>query len=136
MHIAAVLDIKAKLIPAISALTYSFAKKEAAWSNLVKIGRTHMQDATPLSLGQEIGAFKEQLKNALARIQDSLTGLHYLAQGGTAVGTGINTFCGFDVAFAEQVSAETSIKFETAPNKFEALASNDAYLHTHSAITT
>ena len=136
MHIAAVLDIKAKLIPAISALTYSFAKKEAAWSNLIKIGRTHMQDATPLSLGQEIGAFKEQLKNALARIQDSLTGLHYLAQGGTAVGTGINTFCGFDVAFAEQVSAETSIKFKTAPNKFEALASNDAYLHTHSAITT
>ncbi len=136
MHIAAVIDIENKLIPALKKLSETFEQKEKLWGDIVKIGRTHTQDATPLTLGQEVGAFKSQLEDCSKRIQDSLEGLFFLAQGGTAVGTGINTFKGFDKEIAGELADISGLPFRPAPNKFVSLATNDAYLHAHSAINT
>ena len=136
MHIAAVTEIKSKLIPALKNLCEAFGKKEILWKDIVKIGRTHTQDATPLTLGQEVGAFKSQLEDCLKRLQNSLEDLYFLAQGGTAVGTGINTFKGFDEEIAKQIAHLLNSPFKSARNKFVSLATNDAYLHAHSAINT
>lgn len=134
MHIAAVEEITHRLLPALAHLHKELTKKEKAFANIVKIGRTHTQDATPLTLGQEFSGYATQLANAIARIRESLKALTPLAQGGTAVGTGLNAPRGFAAEFARQVSKITGLKFVTAPNKFEALASNDGYIFAHGAL--
>ena len=136
MHIASVIEIESKLLPALKNLSKLFGEKEKLWENIVKIGRTHTQDATPLTLGQEVGAFKSQLDDCATRIKDGLNGLYFLAQGGTAVGTGINTFKGFDREIADEIAGLSKLPFKSAPNKFVSLATNDAYVHAHAAINT
>ncbi len=126
LHIAAALASTKRLLPALQRLEDALFAKAAAWDDIVKIGRTHLQDATPLTLGQEFSGYGAQLKLARVRIEPFVThALARLAQGGTAVGTGLNAPTGFGEAFAKEVSALTGFAFETAPNKFEALASND-----------
>eukprot|EP01099_Mayorella_cantabrigiensis_P003940 TRINITY_DN295_c0_g2_i1.p1 TRINITY_DN295_c0_g2~~TRINITY_DN295_c0_g2_i1.p1 ORF type:complete len:423 (+),score=83.27 TRINITY_DN295_c0_g2_i1:152-1270(+) len=134
MHIAAVLEIQEKLLPPLEELRDAFQKKTDAFQNIIKIGRTHLQDATPLTLGQEFSGYTQQLSFGIQRVKDTLPRLYYLAQGGTAVGTGLNTWKGFDVKFAEKVSQLTNLPFQTAPNKFESLATHDAIVEAHGAL--
>ncbi|CAE6512320.1 unnamed protein product [Rhizoctonia solani] len=136
MHIAAVTELREQLIPALTELRDAFAAKQKEFENIIKIGRTHLQDATPLTLGQEFSGYVQQLTNGIARIHDVLPRLSLLAQGGTAVGTGLNTRRGFDVKIAAQISKITRHNFETAPNKFEALATHDALVEAHGALNT
>ena len=136
MHIAAVSELEEKLKPALKYLTNIIEKKARAWKHVIKIGRTHTQDATPLSLGQEFGGFSAQLINANARINSSMDGLFELAQGGTAVGTGLNTKRGFDTQFANQVAEITGLPFRAASNKFSSIAAHDAYVFAHGALNT
>lgn len=131
MHIATVLELNEKLIPAIKNLRAALQKKVDQFADIIKIGRTHLQDATPLTLGQEFSGYVAQLDYGIARIESTLPRLLMLAQGGTAVGTGINTFAGFAEAIAEEVSKSTGYAFVTAPNKFEALAAHDALVEAH-----
>lgn len=126
MHIAAVMEVNGSLLKNINYLAEALDKKAQDFAKIVKIGRTHLQDATPLTLGQEFSGYVAQLRYGGERIKQSLTRVYYLAQGGTAVGTGLNSQPGFDVKFANKVSELTGQNFVTAPNKFEALASNDA----------
>ena len=134
MHIAAARNITADLIPALAELHAALAEKEKAFANIVKIGRTHTQDATPLTLGQEFSGYARQMQNAIIRLRLGLKQLYPLAQGGTAVGTGLNAKPQFARAFAKRVAEITRLPFVSAPNKFEALASNDAYVFAHGAI--
>ncbi len=134
MHVATVCEINESLIPALEYLHNAFAKKRDEFKDIIKIGRTHLQDATPLTLGQEFSGYVTQLEFSKARVKACLKHLSYLAQGGTAVGTGINCPKGFAEAIAKNISAETKSHFETAPNKFEALASNDAMVETSGAL--
>jgi fumarate hydratase class II len=136
MHIATVLDIQERLLPALASLREALHAKSEAFSHIIKIGRTHLQDATPLTLGQEFSGYVTQLDRSIERISGSLPHLKLLAQGGTAVGTGINTFKGFDVAIADEVSRRTGIDFKTAPNKFEALATHDAMIEASGSLNT
>ncbi|KAG9096532.1 fumarase fum1 [Ceratobasidium sp. UAMH 11750] len=136
MHIAAVTELNANLLPALTELRDAFEAKRKTFENIIKIGRTHLQDATPLTLGQEFSGFVQQLTNGIARINDVIPRLSLLAQGGTAVGTGLNTRKGFDVKVASEISKITGYKFETAPNKFEALAAHDAMVEAHGALNT
>ena len=136
MHIAAVSELEEKLKPALKYLTNIIEEKARAWHHIIKIGRTHTQDATPLSLGQEFGGFSAQLINANARINSSMDGLFELAQGGTAVGTGLNTKRGFDTQFANQVAEITGLPFRAASNKFSSIAAHDAYVFAHGALNT
>ena len=136
MHIAAVLEIEKELIPSLRSLHDALHTKAEEFKDIIKIGRTHLQDATPLTLGQEFSGYVEQLKNGLERVEASLPHLRLLAQGGTAVGTGINTFKGFAEAIAAEVSKVTGTEFKTAPNKFEALAAHDAIVHASGALNT
>ncbi|BFZ55197.1 fumarase fum1 [Savitreella phatthalungensis] len=136
MHIAAVVEINNTLIPAIKELRDAMQKKSDEFSHIIKIGRTHLQDATPLTLGQEFSGYVAQLTYGIERIEATIPRLSRLAQGGTAVGTGLNTRQGFDVRIAEEVSKTTGLKFETAPNKFEALASHDAIVEASGALNT
>ena len=126
MHVATVVQVHRKLIPCIEHLLKAIEQKSAEWENIIKIGRTHTQDATPITLGQEFSGYAFQLKRALIRVKANLPYISELAQGGTAVGTGLNSFVGFDVNVADQLSKDLGYDFTTAPNKFEALASNDA----------
>ncbi|PKP96486.1 MAG: class II fumarate hydratase [Alphaproteobacteria bacterium HGW-Alphaproteobacteria-13] len=127
LHVAVAVETAGRLIPALQDLTDALAVKAAAWTDVVKIGRTHLQDATPLTLGQEFSGYAAQLAAARARIESVLArDVCKLAQGGTAVGTGLNAPAGFDKAMAAELSRSTGIALEPAPNKFEALASNDA----------
>ena len=126
MHIAAVVEIEETLKPALKHLRSTLEAKEKAFADIVKIGRTHMQDAVPLTLGQEFSGYAMQIELGLDRIDDAMKRLRKLAQGGTALGTGLNAPKGFDVEFAKQTSDITGIAFETAHNKFEALAAHDA----------
>lgn len=126
MHIAAVRELHTALIPAMTHFHRHLKAKEKAFDKIVKIGRTHLQDATPLTLGQEFSGYAMQIQLGLERLQDCLKRLYPLAQGGTAVGTGLNCPPKFDVLFAKAVADFTGLPFITAPNKFEALASNDA----------
>ena len=126
MHIAAAEQAHHELLPAIRHLHKAMAEKAEKFTDIVKIGRTHLQDATPLTLGQEFSGYVAQLANAIDRVEAALPRIYQLAQGGTAVGTGINSKAGFDVAFAGKVAAITDLPFITAPNKFEALAAHDA----------
>ncbi|WP_419914084.1 class II fumarate hydratase [Hoeflea sp.] len=136
MHIAAAREINGTLIPALQHLHAAVDAKSREFSDIVKIGRTHTQDATPLTLGQEFSGYSAQIANGIARLSPALEGLYKLAQGGTAVGTGLNSVKGFDAKFAAAVAELTGLPFETAPNKFEALATHDAYVYAHGALNT
>jgi fumarate hydratase class II len=136
MHVAAVSSIDQQLIPAIVALRRTLADKAEEFSDIVKIGRTHLQDATPLTLGQEFSGYVSQLDHGLVHVNASLPHLHELALGGTAVGTGLNTHPEFAVRAAAELARLTNLPFVTAPNKFEALAANDALVHAHGALKT
>ena len=136
MHIAAVLEIEEELIPSMRSLRSALQKKKEQFDHIIKIGRTHLQDATPLTLGQEFSGYVAQLDRGIERVQSTLPHLKFLAQGGTAVGTGLNTFTGFAEAVAEEVSKLTRIEFKTAPNKFEALAAHDAIVEASGALNT
>jgi fumarate hydratase, class II len=134
MHIAAASEIAATLIPALAHLHAALDKKAKAFAKIVKIGRTHTQDATPLTLGQEFSGYAEQARLGIARVRLALKQLYPLAQGGTAVGTGLNAHPRFARLFARRVAAIARLPFTSAPNKFEALASNDAYVFAHGAL--
>ncbi|MEK6735768.1 MAG: class II fumarate hydratase [Pseudomonadota bacterium] len=136
MHVAAVQAIHHQLIPAIRLLRETLNRKADEFSPIVKIGRTHLQDATPLTLGQEFSGYVAQLNHCLKHIEASLPHLLELALGGTAVGTGLNTHPEFAERTAVEISRITTLSFVTAPNKFEALASNDALVHAHGALKT
>jgi len=131
MHIAAVLEFEEELLPALKSLKDALKKKQDQFEKIIKIGRTHLQDATPLTLGQEFSGYVTQLEYGIERIETSLPRLRMLAQGGTAVGTGLNTFKGFAEDIASEVSKMTGHEFITAPNKFEALAAHDAIVEAH-----
>ena len=134
MHIACAEEIVHRLVPALQLLRNALNDKAQAWKDIIKIGRTHTQDATPLTLGQEFSGYAEQVKLGIARVRLAAKGLYPLAQGGTAVGTGLNAKPQFGRLFARRVAAITRLPFVTAPNKFEALASNDAYVFAHGAL--
>jgi fumarate hydratase, class II len=134
MHIAAAEEIHHHLIEQLSALANALNDKAVAFKDIVKIGRTHLQDATPLTLGQEFSGYVAMVLHGIERVEAVLPRLYALAQGGTAVGTGLNTKTGFAEKFAEEVAAYTKLPFVTAPNKFEALAAHDAMVETHGAL--
>ncbi|WP_347254706.1 class II fumarate hydratase [Leminorella grimontii] len=134
MHVAAVIAVREHLIPELKALHKVLADKAAAYQDIVKIGRTHLQDATPLTLGQEISGWAAMLAYNLKHIEDSLPHLCELALGGTAVGTGLNTHPEYAVRVAKEIASLTGQPFVTAPNKFEALATCDALVHSHGAL--
>ena len=136
MHIACVEEIHHKLLPALRQLHAALDAKAKAWAHIIKIGRTHTQDATPLTLGQEFSGYAKQIENGIARIEMTLPALMELAQGGTAVGTGLNAPKGFGQEVAARIAAITGLPFTSAPNKFEALAAHDAMVMTHGAINT
>jgi fumarate hydratase class II len=126
MHIAGVIMLVRTTLPGLEHLHKSLAAKAEEFKDIIKIGRTHTQDATPLTLGQEFGGYAKQVEFGIERIKATIPRLSMLAQGGTAVGTGLNSVEGFDVKIAEEISKETGLAFITAPNKFEALAAHDA----------
>ena len=134
MHIAAAQEIAHRLVPALAHLQDALQEKAKAFSRIVKIGRTHTQDATPLTLGQEFSGYAAQVKSGIRRVRFGLKELYPLAQGGTAVGTGLNAKRQFGRLFAKRVAEITRLPFVTAPNKFEALAAHDAYLFAHGAV--
>jgi fumarate hydratase class II len=136
MHIACAEEIHHRLLPALHKLRNALNDKAQAWAKIIKIGRTHTQDATPLTLGQEFSGYAQQVENGIARIEITLPGLMQLAQGGTAVGTGLNAPVGFAEKVAERIAAITHLPFTSAPNKFEALAAHDAMVFSHGAIST
>ncbi len=136
MHIAAVEEINRRLIPMLTKLRDTFAKKSDEFSAIIKNGRTHLMDATPLTLGQEFSGYVQQLTNGLARINDSLPRLSELALGGTAVGTGLNTHKDFAVLSAKKISKLTGLNFTTAPNKYESLAAHDAVVEFSGVLNT
>jgi fumarate hydratase class II len=136
MYIAAAVNTTERLIPAVTALRDAMAKKSDAWKDIIKIGRTHMQDATPLTLGQEWSGYVGMLDDDLIRIQDALKGVYHLALGGTAVGTGINAAPNFDVDAAKEISILTNLPFVTAPNKFTVQGAHDALVHLSGAFRT
>jgi fumarate hydratase, class II len=136
MHIAAASRILGDLVPALELLLRALRKKEKAFAKIVKIGRTHTQDATPLTLGQEFSGYAAQVESGIRRLRVAVNDLYPLAQGGTAVGTGLNSKPKFARAFARHVARITKLPFTSAANKFEALASNDAYVFVHGAINS
>ncbi|WP_395670208.1 class II fumarate hydratase [Phenylobacterium sp.] len=136
MHVAAADEVARRLMPALEHLHAALKVKTEAFAHIIKIGRTHTQDATPLTLGQEFGGYSHQVAMSVRRIKETLYGLYELAQGGTAVGTGLNAPVGFAEKVAERIAAITHLPFVTAPNKFEALAAHDAMVFSHGAINS
>src|ERR671912_1724187 len=136
MHIAAAREIDARLVPALKHLHKALSEKAEAFKDIVKIGRTHLQDATPVTLGQEFSGYAAQVQLGIARIETTLPGIYALAQGGTAVGTGLNAHPEFADRFAAKVMELTALPFTSATNKFEALASKDALVFTHGALAS
>jgi fumarate hydratase class II len=134
MHIAAAEEITQRLIPALEHLHKALDKKAKDFAHIIKIGRTHTQDATPLTLGQEFSGYAAQVQSSIKRIRESLGELMLLAQGGTAVGTGLNAKKGFAEKVAQKIAEMTKLPFVTAPNKFEVMAAHDAYVATHGAL--
>jgi fumarate hydratase class II len=134
MHVATVIAVREHLLPALDALRSTLAAKSTAFADIVKIGRTHLQDATPLTLGQEFSGYAQQLANARSAIECVLPRICELALGGTAVGTGLNTHPEFAVRAAAQIADFTGLPFVSAPNKFEALATHDALAFAHGAL--
>ena len=136
MHIATVEQLHHLLIPSLEHLHRALFDKSQAWNGIIKIGRTHLQDATPLTLGQEFSGYAAQVKLSIDRVNDSFKRLYPLAQGGTAVGTGLNSKPGFGDKFAEEVAKFTKLPFVSAPNKFEALAAHDAMVEISGVLNT
>jgi len=136
MHIACAEEVVCRLIPALQQLRNALNDKAQQWKDIIKIGRTHTQDATPITLGQEFSGYTQQIENGIKRLEMTLPMLMELAQGGTAVGTGLACPTGFAEAVAAHIAAITKLPFTSAPNKFEALAAHDAMVFTHGAITT
>ncbi|WP_304190248.1 class II fumarate hydratase [Phenylobacterium aquaticum] len=136
MHIACAEQVAREVMPALEHLHAALAAKQEAFAHIIKIGRTHTQDATPLTLGQEFSGYSQQVASGVRRIKTTLGGLYELAQGGTAVGTGLNAPVGFAEKVAEKIAAITHLPFVTAPNKFEALAAHDAMVFSHGALNT
>jgi len=136
MHISAAEEIVHSLVPALEHLLAALEAKSESFKDIIKIGRTHTQDATPLTLGQEFSGYVAQVKNGIRRIKSTLPALYELAQGGTAVGTGLNAKPGFAEKFASEVASYTDLPFVTAPNKFEALAAHDACVEASGALNT
>ena len=136
MHVAAVEALERRLVPSLRKLRAPLAAKSEAFEDIVKIGRTHLQDATPLTLGQEFSGYVSQLDHSIAHVQASLTHLCELAQGGTAVGTGLNAHPEFGARVANELRHATGLPFVPARNRFEALAANDALVHAHGALKT
>ena len=136
MHIGIAIETKKKLLPALKNLAKELKKKEKKFKNIVKVGRTHLQDATPLTLGQEFSGYFSQLNDCILRIENSLKEIYYLAQGGTAVGTGINSKKNFDLKICREISKLTKVKFYPAKNKFAALAAHDAIVHFSGTLNT
>ena len=136
MHIAVTQEIEERLLPALDALGGALEIKAQAFAAIVKIGRTHLQDATPISLGQEFSGYATQVVLGAGRVRRALPDLYPLAQGGTAVGTGLNTAAGFAEAFAARMAELTRLPFTSAPNKFEALAAHDALVFVHGALAS
>ena len=136
MHIACAEEIVHRLLPALQLMRNALNDKAKAWAHIIKIGRTHTQDATPITLGQEFSGYTQQIENGIKRIEMTLPDVMELAQGGTAVGTGLASPVGFAAKVAERIAAITGLKFTSAPNKFEALAAHDAMVMTHGAITS
>jgi fumarate hydratase class II len=134
MHVSAVAALHQKVIPGVTMLKDGLKKCSEDFKDIIKIGRTHLQDATPLTLGQEFSGYATQLEYGLSRVNNVLPRLYQLAQGGTAVGTGLNTKKGFDVKVASKIAEITGYPFVTAPNKFEALAAHDALVEAHGAL--
>jgi len=134
MHIAVALEASQALLPSLEHLHLALAAKAEAFADIIKIGRTHLQDATPLTLGQEFSGYAKQVELGIARIRDTLPRLYRLAMGGTAVGTGLNSPAGFDTQFAQEVADLTGLPFVTADNKFEALAAHDAMVEVSGAL--
>ncbi|EEA26931.1 fumarase fum1 [Talaromyces marneffei ATCC 18224] len=136
MHIAAVLELERTLLPSLKSLRDALQAKVEAFNHIIKIGRTHLQDATPLTLGQEFSGYVAQLDSNIKRIENTIPDLRLLAQGGTAVGTGLNTFKGFDEEVAAEISKLAGTEFKTAPNKFEVLAAHDAITEASGSLNT
>lgn len=136
MHISAAITAKNALIPMLQILLNSLEDKSNEFSKIIKIGRTHTQDATPLTLGQEFSGYAHQISQGINRVENALENIYALAQGGTAVGTGLNTKKGWDVTIAENIAAITKLPFYTAPNKFEALAAHDAIVELSGSVKT
>jgi fumarate hydratase, class II len=136
IHVACALAISGRLLPAVERLHAAFERKSSQFSHIVKIGRTHLQDATPVTLGQEFSGYAAQAKYGAQRIRKTLPDLFALAQGGTAVGTGVNTAIGFAEEVAANIAQQTGEPFVTAPNKFEALAAHDAITFSHGALNS
>ena len=134
MHIAGATTISGRLIPAVERLHIALNAKAVQFGDIIKIGRTHLQDATPVTLGQEFSGYAAQAENAVRRIRTTLADLLQLAQGGTAVGTGVNSFKGFGEEVAADIAEQTGLPFVSAPNKFEALATHDAIVFAHGAL--
>jgi fumarate hydratase class II len=136
MHIAAAEEVARSVMPALEHLHAALKAKSDAFAHIIKIGRTHTQDATPLTLGQEFGGYAHQVAMSVRRIKETLYGLYELAQGGTAVGTGLNAPVGFAELVADKIAKITHLPFVTAPNKFEALAAHDAMVFSHGALNS
>ena len=136
MHIATAITAQNILLPNLKKLLSSIDEKIVEFDGIIKIGRTHTQDATPLTLSQEFSGYRHQIKKGIARVEQSLNDIYELAQGGTAVGTGLNTSPGWDTIVAKYVADETNLPFVTAPNKFEALASHDAMVEISGSLKT
>jgi fumarate hydratase class II len=136
MHVAAATEIHGRLLPALELLGAALEAKADAWRDIVKIGRTHMMDATPLTLGQEFSGYAAQVAGGIERVRGCLPRLHRLAQGGTAVGTGLNAPRGFDERVAAEIARLTGLPFVTAPNKFEALAAHDSLVECSGVLNT
>ena len=136
MHIAVAETVTHNLIPSLKKLAHALGEKQKEFESIVKIGRTHFMDATPLTLGQEFSGYVHQVKQGLGRVEQALKNIYPLALGGTAVGTGLNTHVDFAVKAAENIAKETGLPFVTAPNKFEALAAHDALVEMSGALKT
>ncbi|MCP9263448.1 Fumarate hydratase, mitochondrial [Dirofilaria immitis] len=135
-YIQMIIELNSRLLPSLQQLLNSLRQKSKEFENIIKIGRTHTQDAVPLTLGQEFGGYAQQVENGIARVKDTLPRLYMLAAGGTAVGTGLNTRVGFAEKVAAKIAELTDLPFVTAPNKFEALAAHDAMVEVHGALNT
>ncbi len=136
MHVAAARAVKARLIPALETIHARLSEQARKWDHLVKIGRTHLQDATPLTLGQEFSGYAQQIEDCIARVKDVMPRLYRLAQGGTAVGTGLNAPAGFAEAFAKEIAQLTQMPFTSAPNKFAELAAHDTMVELSGVLNT
>ncbi|RPH01000.1 MAG: class II fumarate hydratase [Candidatus Pelagibacter sp. TMED153] len=136
MHISIAVKAKEKLLPSLKLLEKEIAKKSKEFKSIVKVGRTHLQDATPLTLGQEFSGYQSQLKKCITRIENALKEIYYLAQGGTAVGTGLNTRKNFDKKVVKEISKITKLPFKPASNKFSALAAHDEIVNFSGTLNT